>query len=255
MKKALILFCIVLIFTAAGCNTAPYQKPLIGITSVYKDNSNSVSYNYVKAIEQNNGIPLILPTAENEDTIEIYVKKLDALVLIGGDDIPPSAYGQTPDSSVKIMADERYNFESRLIKKWLDTGKPTLGVCLGMQFANVVSGGTMIQDIPSQIGQTVDHRCKEKLHKITIDPSSSLAKILSSTQAQVYSTHHQAVSDIGQNLKPVAHSDDGIVEALERTDGNFGLFVQWHPEAMTNDLDHRDAIYSALIKACLISRK
>jgi len=255
MKKASILFCLVLIFITAGCSTVPEQKPLIGITSVYKDYSNSVNFNYIKAVEQNNGIPIILPTVENEDTIEIYVKKLDGLVLIGGADIPPSAYGQTPHPSVNIMADERYNFERRLIEKWLNTGKPTLGICLGMQFTNVVSGGTLIQDIPSQIGQIVDHRCYQKLHKITIDPSSNLAKILNTTQANVYSAHHQAVKDIGQNLKPVAESDDGIVEALERTDGNFGLFLQWHPEAMTNNLDHRNAIFSALIKASLNSRK
>ena len=255
MKKALILFCLVLIFIAAGCNTPSRQKPLIGITSVYKDNSNSISYNYIEAIEQNNGIPLILPTVENEETIETYVNKLDGLVLIGGDDIPPSAYDQTPHPTVKIMADKRYNFERRLIEKWLNTGKPILGICLGMQFTNVVSGGTMIQDIPSQVGTKVDHRCKEKLHNITIDPSSNLANILNSTHANVYSSHHQAVKDIGRNLKPVAETDDGIVEALERTDGHFGLFVQWHPESMTNDLQHRDAIYSALIKACLNSRK
>ena len=255
MKKTSILFCLVLIFIIAGCNTLSRQKPLIGITSVYKDNSNSLSYNYIKAVEQNNGIPLILPTVENEETIETYINKLDGLVLIGGADIPPSAYNQTPHPTVKIMADKRYNFERRLIKKWLSTGKPVLGICLGMQFTNVVSGGTMIQDIPSQIGSKVDHRCKEKLHKITIDPSSDLAKILNSTQAHVYSTHHQAVKKIGQNLRPVAKTDDGIVEALERTDGHFGLFVQWHPEAMTKDIEHRDAIYSALIKACLKSRK
>jgi len=255
MKKTSILFCLVLIFIIAGCNTLSRQKPLIGITSVYKDNSNSLSYNYIKAVEQNNGIPLILPTVENEETIETYINKLDGLVLIGGADIPPSAYNQTPHPTVKIMADKRYNFERRLIKKWLSTGKPVLGICLGMQFTNVVSGGTMIQDIPSQIGSKVDHRCKEKLHRITIDPSSDLAKILNSTQAHVYSTHHQAVKKIGQNLRPVAKTDDGIVEALERTDGHFGLFVQWHPEAMTKDIEHRDAIYSALIKACLKSRK
>ncbi|MCK4886426.1 MAG: gamma-glutamyl-gamma-aminobutyrate hydrolase family protein [Planctomycetes bacterium] len=255
MKKTSILFCLILIFIIAGCNTLSRQKPLIGITSVYKDNSNSLSYNYIKAVEQNNGIPLILPTVENEETIETYINKLDGLVLIGGADIPPSAYNQAPHPTVKIMADKRYNFERRLIKKWLNAGKPVLGICLGMQFTNVVSGGTMIQDIPSQIGKKVDHRCKEKLHKITIDPSSNLAKILNSTQAHVYSTHHQAVKEIGRNLKPVAKTDDGIVEALERTDGCFGLFVQWHPEAMTKDIEHRDAIYSALIKACLKSRK
>jgi len=255
MRKTCILFCLVLIHVTGACHTVSPQKPLIGITSVYKDNSNSVSYNYVRAIEQNGAIPLILPTVENEATIETYVRKLNGLVLIGGADIPPAAYDQTPHPTVKIMAHKRYRFEHRLIRKWLNTGKPLLGVCLGMQFANVVSGGTMIQDIPSQIGKQVDHQCGKRLHSITIDPSSNLARILNSTRAHVHSSHHQAVKEIGRNLKPVARSDDGIVEALERTDGHFGLFVQWHPEAMTENLQHRDAIYSALIEACLESRR
>jgi putative glutamine amidotransferase len=114
-----------------------------------------------------------------------------------------------------------------------------------MQFTNVVAGGTMIQDIPSEVGKTVDHR---KYHKVQIEPASSLAHVLGDTHASVLSNHHQAVDDLGKNLRVIARSEDGVAEALERTDGKFGLFVQWHPEAMT-DQAHRDAIYGALIRA------
>jgi putative glutamine amidotransferase len=115
-----------------------------------------------------------------------------------------------------------------------------------MQFTNVVSGGTLIQNIPSQVGTDVDHR--RKYHVVRIESDSSLAKLLGKQEAKVYSNHHQAVDKLGKNLKIIAHADDGVIEAAERVDGGFGLFVQWHPEVM-KDTAHRDAIYGALVRA------
>jgi putative glutamine amidotransferase len=145
---------------------------------------------------------------------------------------------------------QRYEFERKLIARWLASGKPILGVCLGMQFTNVVSGGSLTQDIPSQVGTKVKHRA---YHLVRIEPDSSLAKILGATHASVYSNHHQAVNNIGKGLKVIAHSEDGVNEALERTGGGFGLFVQWHPEQM-DDKQHRDAIYGALVRAAVRAR-
>jgi putative glutamine amidotransferase len=206
-----------------------------------------VSFTYVEAVAENGGVPVVLPTVTNEEILQRYVQELDGLVLVGGADIPPSAYDQQTHETVKVLHMQRYNFERKLISLWLSAGKPLLGVCLGMQFTNVVSGGSLIQDIPSQVGTDVTHR--RKYHRVRIEPNSSLAKILSATEASVYSNHHQAVKDLGKGLKIIAHSDDGVVEALERVDGGFGLFVQWHPEKM-EDTEHRNAIYGALIRAC-----
>jgi putative glutamine amidotransferase len=189
---------------------------------------------------------VVLPTISSEEILRRYVEKLDGLVLIGGADIPPSAYAQQPHETVKVMPMQRYNFEKKLISLWVDSGKPLLGVCLGMQFTNVVAGGTLIQNIPSQVGTKIEHR---GYHRVNIDPTSSLAKILRATEVSVYSNHHQAVKDVGKRLRIVARSDDGVVEALERIDAKFGLFVQWHPE-MTDDVEHRNAIYGALVRAC-----
>jgi putative glutamine amidotransferase len=256
MKKTLVLLCLMLFVTAGCCSNSASTRPLIGITSVYKlyDNDNSaasvVDFTYVSAVEENGGTPLILPTVASDVPLSDYVDILDGLVLVGGADIPTSAYGQLPHETVVQMPDQRYKFENRLISRWLRTGKPILGVCLGMQFTNVVSGGTMIQDIPSQVGTTVVHRGNRAYHYVNIEPNSLLDKILDTDRPFVYSSHHQAVKDLGSSLKVIARSDDGVIEALERTDGNFGLFVQWHPEAMADDPAHRDAIYGALINAC-----
>jgi putative glutamine amidotransferase len=197
-------------------------------------------------VAENGGVPVVLPTVDDERVLQRYLEVLDGLVLIGGDDIPPAAYGEQADKTVQPLTKERYEFERKLIARWLTSGKPLLGVCLGMQFVNVVSGGSLIQDIPSQVGAKVDHH--QGYHRVQIEPGSTLASLLGATEASVLSSHHQAVDKLGKNLRVVAHSEDGVVEALERTDGTFGLFVQWHPESMT-DLAHRNAIYGALIHA------
>jgi putative glutamine amidotransferase len=253
VKRIVGLLCLtVLIFSFSCRDTSETSKPLIGITSVYKIDrqnnsfSTSVNFAYVRAVVDNGGIPLILPTISDEEIMRRYVQQLDGLILIGGKDIPPAAYNEQPHETVKVVPNQRFNFERKLISLWLNSDKPLLGVCLGMQFTNVVSGGSLIQDIPSQVGTQVKHR---EYHQVKIEPASSLARILNTTEVSVYSNHHQAVKDVGKHLKVIARSPDGVVEALERINGGFGLFIQWHPE-QGNDIEQRNAIYGALIKAC-----
>jgi putative glutamine amidotransferase len=251
-NPAALFVCMCLFWMGAGCQ--PSQSPagpLIGITSVYEPAKGdqpaqtTVGFAYVQAVAANGGVPVVLPTVDDERVLQKYLRILDGLVLVGGDDIPPAAYGESPHETVQPLTKERYDFERKLIARWLASGKPLLGVCLGMQFTSVVSGGTMIQDIPSEVGTQVNHRA---YHRVRIEPGSSLAGLLGATEASVLSNHHQAVERLGKDLRPVAHSADGVVEALERTDGPFGLFVQWHPESMT-DAAHRNAIYGALVHA------
>jgi len=257
-KKILVWLWLAMLPTYGGCkSTCAPSRPLIGITSVYKvDDVNEsastlVNFAYIRAVAENGGVPVVLPTICDEEILQRYVEKLDGLVLVGGADIPPAAYGQKPHETVKVLPIQRYNFERKLIPLWLATGKPILGICLGMQFTNVVSGGTLIQDIPSQVGTKVAHR--RKYHRVRIEPSSSLAEILGAEEALVYSIHHQAVDKLGKGLKVVAYAEDGVIEALERVDGGFGLFVQWHPE-LTDDTEHRNAIYGALVRACVVQK-
>lgn len=254
---AVLALCGCLIWTAAGCRPAQApSRPLIGITSVYepakgdKSAETTVSFAYASAVAANGGVPVVLPTIDDERILQKYLEVLDGLVLIGGDDIPPEAYGEQPHETVEPLEKHRYDFERKLIARWLAGGKPLLGVCLGMQLTNVVAGGTMVQDIPSEIGTKVNHK---GYHRVQIDPDSRLAGLLNSREASVLSKHHQAVDGLGENLRVIARSEDGVTEALERTGGRLGLFVQWHPEAMT-DLAHRNAIYGALVQACVRSK-
>ncbi len=251
MKKVAFAFVLSLWFYAHGCqcpDTHASDKPLIGITTAYDEDRNVVEtrLTYIEAVLDNGGIPLLLPTIDSEEAVNRYVRELDGLVLIGGRDIPPSMYGQAPHETTEVLPERRTRFESMLIDRWMAAGKPVLGICLGMQFVNVVMGGSMIQDIPSLVGTDVNHR--KVYHRVTITPDSRLAKVLGAEIAMVYSSHHQAVDRIGEGLVPVAHADDGIVEALERTDGHPGLLVQWHPEAMAKEHpEHTNAIFGYFV--------
>lgn len=253
MKAKLLVLWLVLLLAAARCQTSGgASSPVIGITSVYAVDkvsgsaSNLVKFAYVKAVADVDGVPVVLPTVDDERIIERYVQELDGLLLIGGEDIPPTVYGEEPHETVKEIPKQRYDFERKLITGWLDSGKPLLGVCLGMQFTNVAAGGSLIQDIPSQIGTKVKHR---GYHTVKIEPGSLLAGIIEADRIRVYSNHHQAVKNIAEGFKVIARSEDGVIEAMERKQGGFGLFVQWHPE-QTDDLPARRAIYGALVQAC-----
>ncbi|MFQ6036941.1 MAG: gamma-glutamyl-gamma-aminobutyrate hydrolase family protein, partial [Sedimentisphaerales bacterium] len=235
-KNIFRLLLLVVLVACVGCQSSrSLPRPVIGITSVYKIDkkkesaSTLVNFAYVQAVAENGGVPVVLPAITDEGILRRYVDELDGLVLVGGADIPPSAYGQQPHETIRVLPSQRYNFERKLISLWLADGKPVLGVCLGMQFTNVVSGGTLIQDIPSQVGTKVVHRGNKVYHWVKIEPGTFLAKILGTNRAFVYSNHHQAVKDVGKGLKIVARSDDGVIEALQRADRGFGLFVQWHP--------------------------
>ena len=215
MRRLLMILGFAACLAWAGCQgrVAP-SRPVIGITSVYewdeqqKTASTVVNFAYVRAVAENGGVPVVLPSIDDEEILRRYLEELDGLVLAGGADIPPAAYGQEPHETVKPLPAQRYDFERKLIALWLESGKPVLGVCLGMQFTNVVAGGTLIQDIPSQVGKTVNHR---KYHRVRIEPDSLLAEILGGDEASVFSNHHQAVRDLGGNLKVVARSEDGVI--------------------------------------------
>lgn len=249
MKKFFVLVLCLIITLPLSVQAS---KPIIGITSAFKNNKAITSYDYVKAIEENGGIPLVLPDPSLESTQNRYLEILDGVLLTGGADIPPSFYGQKKHPTTHPMDDIRFNFDKSFVKKWWDTGKPMLGICLGMQITNVIRGGTMFQDIPSLIGKKVTHRQKKQpnYHSIGIAKGSLLAQLIDKGQINVLSRHHQAVDKIGKDLKIIARSTDGVVEAMQRTDGHFGLFLQFHPEGMKEYPIIRSKIFKAFINKC-----
>ncbi|MEM9016586.1 MAG: gamma-glutamyl-gamma-aminobutyrate hydrolase family protein, partial [Verrucomicrobiota bacterium] len=197
-----------------GQRTAPERidstgAPLIGIASLSTDL-------YVRAVRESGGVPVVLPNTDGSiEKVDEYLDLLDGLLLPGGADIPPGEYGEERHETVEVLDDERYQFEKNLGSAWIEkTDKPLLGICLGGQWINVLYGGTLIQDIPSEIG--TNHRLT--VHEIAVESGSRLHQILGESDLEVNSRHHQAVDDLGKSLRIVARSPDGVVEAIETTD-------------------------------------
>ena len=214
-----------------------FNAPLIGIASLTNDS-------YVLAVKEAGGVPIVLPNGDgSSDKIAEYLDLLDGLIMPGGADIPPSEWGEEPHPTTQILEENRYLFEKELITTWIKkTNKPLLGICLGSQWINVVHGGSLIQDIPSEFG--VNHR--GVTHQVTLESSSRLCEIFGETKLLVNSFHHQAVGRLGEGLKLVAKSPNGIVEATETIDPDrFLIGVQWHPEKMVPE----DPLQVKLLKA------
>lgn len=224
-------------------------RPWIGITSTVDDNKVVCSVAYVQAVKKAGGLPVIIPPLESESLQNGYLQRLDGLVLIGGWDIPPGVYGEEPHPTTEVMPPIRWEWEHRLIQTWLKSRKPMLGICLGAQMTNVVMGGTLIQDIPSEVGEEIIHRNKPPAqHGVRIQPETRLHRILGVSELVVNSSHHQAAEQIGDGLIVAARSADGVVEALETPGDRWLLLLQWHPERMEDK--HHAKIFGAFVEAC-----
>jgi len=164
------------------------------------------------------------------------------LLLTGGDDVSPSRYGETSHAATVDGAPERDEFEIALVQEARRIGMPILAICRGIQVLNVACGGTLVQDIPTQVENALDHSFKVPAHKpfdyahdVWVDDNSLLAKLMTerlngSDSCAVNSRHHQAVKTTAPGLRVVATAPDGIIEAIEDPSARFCLGVQWHPE-------------------------
>jgi len=165
-----------------------------------------------------------------------YVHELDGLVLQGGADISPTIYGEEPLKPEWAGDRVRDDYEIELFSEFVEAGKPVLGVCRGVQLINVALGGTLIQDLPSQVGPQVAHRDRSiyegNIHEIRIEPGSGLARMFpDKPTGRVNSLHHQAVRKLGRDLVVEARSvADDVIEAIRWKGRGYVFGVQWHPE-------------------------
>lgn len=156
---------------------------------------------------------------------------VSGLLLMGGTDVNPARYGQTPRPETDQSDDERDAAELELIHEALERDLPILAICRGLQILNVYHGGTLIQHLPSpELHDPETATPAEPAHEVIIDPRTLLADVAGASVWHVNSRHHQAVDKLGQHLRISARAPDAVVEALERPDKRFVLAVQWHPE-------------------------
>ncbi|WP_080873656.1 gamma-glutamyl-gamma-aminobutyrate hydrolase family protein [Oceanobacillus timonensis] len=234
------------------------MKSVIGLTASMEIDGMEYKMNLrnVKAIEQAGGIPVILPYYSDYQEMATLLDKLDGLYLPGGYDIDPSLFQEEPNQNLGIIIPERDRLEQEIIPHFLEKDKPILGVCRGCQILNVVTGGTMYQDLGSQypnglIQHTQKAAFHHRSHAVRIAPSSLLEKLVQAREIKVNSYHHQANRSLGENFIISAMAADGVMEAFESKVHRFVLGVQWHPEGLVNLADDPSpAIYQGFIEAC-----
>jgi putative glutamine amidotransferase len=176
-------------------------------------------------------------SAEGESAADI-VARVGGVMLVGGGDVNPALYGETPHPTYEKAEDGRDAFEIALAKAAVAADKPLLAICRGMQVLNVALGGTLVQDIPTEIVGALTHAISEPrfaiAHEVWVTKDSQLWTIMldkvDGESLQVNSRHHQAVKKLAPGFEVSATAPDGVIEAMERPGGSFCVAVQWHPE-------------------------
>jgi putative glutamine amidotransferase len=194
---------------------------IIGITTDIEGEYLRIKKYYSEAIASAGGIPLLIPPDGNT---ALHAGIMDGLLISGGGDIDPSYYHEKKLQRTTTVPKKRTDFELSLLKDVIRLRKPVLGICYGMQLINVFRGGTLYQDIDSQVMVAKSH--KKDYHLIMLTDNRFLGKGRSS----VNSTHHQAVNKLGKGLTAFAYSDDNLIEAFCQENYPFLVGVQWHPE-------------------------
>jgi putative glutamine amidotransferase len=209
------------------------SRPVVGITT-YVTNAHWGYWNldaalipldYVDAVEGAGGRPLLVPPTL--DGIEETLDALDAVVFTGGSDLDPALYGEQSHAETVGVVRKRDDAELALLRAALDRDMPVLGICRGIQVLNVGLGGDLEQHLE---GHRHDPPGQFLQHDVAIEPDTRLGEILGD-RTSVMSHHHQGIKTLAPGLVETAHSDDGLLEAVEAPDRRFTLGVLWHPEA------------------------
>jgi putative glutamine amidotransferase len=199
-----------------------------------RQRADAVPRAYTAALRAAGGVPMLLPT-DVPDEVDAVLDRIDGMVLIGGADVDPTLYGRRHEPRVLRLDPDRDRFEIRLVRTARDRSVPVLAICRGLQVTNIACGGDLIVNIPTEVPAAVGHRGREPgrpaVHTIRVDRASRLAALLGADTASVNSSHHQAARRLGDGLRAVAWSADGVIEAIETVDDRWWLLgVQWHPE-------------------------
>jgi putative glutamine amidotransferase len=232
------------------------MKPLIGILpNVDGEKKSKIENTYVRAIEQSGGAAIMLPYTESQESIERFVGLCDGFIFAGGADIEPCRYGEERHENLGETTPYRDQVEFLTFAEILKTRKPIMGICRGSQLINVALGGTLYQDIPSEIKSDLTHKQEhphsEPAHEANVVSGSLLHLIIGKSRININSLHHQAIKGLGRGLEPMAVADDGIIEAIHKTDDDRLLWgFQWHPEKTFDNSEDSRAIFKKFVEEC-----
>jgi putative glutamine amidotransferase len=233
------------------------KRPTIGLTIENPRAEREVFRlrdDYVRSVERAGGLPLIFAPGRREDVPEL-LDHVGGLVLTGGADIDPDLYGEERHPALGSVFRERDEFEIALVREALRRDLPVLAICRGHQVLNVATGGTLVQDIPSQVpgagAHDPDVERWQTCHDVQILPDTRLREILGTEKVAVNSFHHQSVKQLGRDLVLSARSPDGVVEGIEmpRRAKRFVVGVQWHPESFWDHPPGFAPLFEALVRS------
>ena len=204
---------------------------------------------YLEAVRTAGGLPVILAPVRT-GAVDALLERLDALCLSGGPDLHPHHYGAAEHPELGPTEPELDRFELALARRAITRGVPILAICRGMQVMNVARGGTLHQHLPD-LGGDVDHRrngAQAATHAVELVADSRLSKLLGRVRLEVNSYHHQAIDELGDGLRIVGHSRDGVAEAIESVSSQIAFGVQWHAEALV-ERPEQLALFEGLVRA------
>jgi putative glutamine amidotransferase len=240
-------------------------KPLIGITterwssSLTRRNARvqGVLSSYVDAVLAAGGLPVMIPVSVQGDDLHDLYARLQGVILPGGGDVSPDYYHAPSHPATHEVDADRDLSELWLARQALAGGKPLFGICRGLQVLNVASGGSLVQDIPSELPGAMLHYFRYPeypldyaAHSVQIEEDSLLASCFDTAIVEVNSRHHQAMLEVGPGLQVVGRAPDGVIEAVQAPSLPFVLGVQWHPENMQSQAGMR-ALFEHFVAAAV----
>jgi putative glutamine amidotransferase len=218
-----------------------------------------MSQQYVRVLVAAGAIPWIIPLIQGDTaTLRGIYDRLDGLFLPGGVDLDPSAYDEAPTDLCGRTDPARDEIELMLTRWALEDKKPLLAVCRGIQVLNVAAGGSVHQDLATQLPGAIKHDYFPRagqytrdllVHDVTLTKGSRLETLLDTPSIEVNSMHHQGIKELAETLRPTAYAPDGLIEGLESQNGHFVLGVQWHPEALVERDPRMTRLFAAFIDA------
>jgi putative glutamine amidotransferase len=236
-------------------------RPRIGVLCNHSDGDGGpfserqlVNQAYLDRLEEAGAACLLIHDTSDEMIVAL-MEMCDGLLVTGGADFDPRAYGRQPQAKLGSVNPRRDHIDSVAVSYALERPElPMLGICRGIQSINVIAGGTLLQDVTSEVEDALKHAQSAPgwygTHDITIAEGSRLREILGAERVAVNSYHHQAVDDPAPGFSIVARTDDGVAEAIERDEADFCIGLQFHPEVMAHRNEQLAGIFAAFVAAC-----
>ena len=233
----------------------PTRKPVIAISANLYDESRDyrVSRCYAEAVAASGAFALLLPASNSPEESENFLSGADGLLIPGGPDVDPLLYGEEPRQGLGLSKTSNDLFEIRLLRAAREAHKPVLCICRGIQVLNVAFGGTLYQDIPSQVPGALRHMQTptdraDPTHSVDVEADSLIWEAYGQERILVNSFHHQAVKDVAPGFTVSARAKDGLAEAIEIREEHI-VGVQWHPEVMVSAHPEHLCLFRQLAEA------